>query len=154
MARDYNPDKESHRDHEWMVVKATTDPTVQGVATAKGNLRFGKDGAFKVSDPGLANEIRETVGMNATVSRVSKVKAADRGHRYFFGSLPEMPWKRKKNHGEIQEPQEATGQATEAKEEAAQPDYLHADIAMVHADWETARESWAYAGGMAIDEEE
>lgn len=161
MARDYNPDKEAHRDHNWMVVKATQDPNFKAVPTAKGNLKFGKDGAFKVNDPGLANEIRETVGPDAVVTRMSNVKPADRGHRYFFGMMPEMPWKRKKHNGEDEEPKEEPGQATEAKEEEAagevaiRPvDYNNVSISQLHGDWEHAIESWAFAGGMAKDEED
>ena len=163
MARDYNPDKERHRDHKWMVVKATTDPSFKEVPTEKGNLKFGKDNAFTVSDPGLANEIRESVGPDATVTRVNNPKPSDRGHRYFFGQMPEMPWKRNKHHGEEAEGNQGDeGHSQEEAEEEATGeaalhpgvDYGTVSVTVVHTDWENALESWAFAGGMAVDEEE
>ena len=55
-----------------------------------------------VDDHGLANEIeaRHSVGKKGEVSKdfvVSPVAlVVEQGHSYFFGSMPEMPWKRKK----------------------------------------------------------
>jgi hypothetical protein len=92
---DYNPDKERHVDHKFIVNKATKDPDFKGVQTSKGFLKFGKDQAFYVKDPALAREVMQEVGYDATVSRVRAPSAHDKGHRYHFGQMPEMPWKKK-----------------------------------------------------------
>jgi len=92
---DFNPDREGHTEKKYMVVKATTDPEFKGVELDGKEYKFGHEGWFRVpGDPGLANALRQRLGRKATVSRIRAPKAADRGHRYFFGSLPEMPWKR------------------------------------------------------------
>lgn len=145
MAQDYNPDKEKHRKRKYVVIKA--DPKLKSVPSSKGNLEFGKDNAFVVSDPVFANEIRQTVGVDATVSRVNADVPADRGHVYFFGGWPEMPWKRGKDgskdseapegsqeSGSGQSAQDAVAKAEEGQEEPIQPAYLHPPV-----------EDWAYA---------
>lgn len=93
---DYNPDREGHVPKKWMVVKATRDPSFQGVTLDDGkSMKFGKKGAFMVNDPAKADEIRKEVGANATVTRFRTPTSHERIHRYFFGQWPEMPWKKK-----------------------------------------------------------
>ena len=96
MKVDYNPDKEGHTDHKWEVIKATTRDLPSLDVDGK-EMRFGKDGAFRVNDPGVADAIRQTYARtgDVTVTRVRYPSVHDRGHRYFFGSLPAMPWKEK-----------------------------------------------------------
>lgn len=74
------------------MVKATKDSTFTGVDIDGKKMKFGKDGAFMVSDPMVAEAIRQQVGMDAVVTRVRYPDHADRGHTYFFGTLPPMPW--------------------------------------------------------------
>jgi len=96
MKVDYNPDREGHTDHKWEVIKATTRDLPSLDVDGK-EMRFGKDGAFRVNDPGVAEAIRQTYARtgDVTVTRVRYPSVHDRGHRYFFGSLPAMPWKEK-----------------------------------------------------------
>ena len=96
---DYNPDKEAHVAHKWEVIKATKRPV--NVEVDGQEMHFGKDGAFRVSDAGVANEIRQRYARtgDVTVTRLRYPGAADQGHRYFFGRWPEMPWKRSNGNG-------------------------------------------------------
>lgn len=91
MTLDYNPDREGHVKHKWIVVDATK--TRKKYIEAGGRiLKFGKEGCMRVSDQGLANEIRQKYGGDVTVSRVRHTDTNERGvHKYFFTS-PGMPW--------------------------------------------------------------
>lgn len=111
MAIDYNPDKESHAAHRWVVMNAT-QRKMEGVEVGGKELKFGTEGRLTVGDPGVASEIRQRYGKDVTVTRYRANSAADVGHRYHFGQMPEMPWKRKK----VDEPQ-----AKEAEERKAPP---------------------------------
>lgn len=118
---DYNPDREGHVKHEYLIINA--EKKQDSVSVDGKQHKFNEDGYFKIpDDPGLANAIRQQVGRSATVTRVRKPDAvADRGHRYHFGQMPEMPWKRKKeSNGEEKEQetnhaQEETQQVTEGQ---------------------------------------
>ena len=105
---DYNPDREGHVPKKWMVIRATRDRNFKSVVLDDGQeMKFGKKGAFMVSDPGKADEIRKTVGADATVTRFRVPTTHERMHRYFFGQLPAMPWHRYDDLGrKIQEGQE------------------------------------------------
>lgn len=93
---DYNPDKEGHVKHEYVVINAEQNGA-QGVTIGNKEYQFNDQGYFKIGDdPALAQDIRQTVGRSATVTRVRTPDAADRGHKYHFGQMPEMPWKRRK----------------------------------------------------------
>jgi hypothetical protein len=93
---DYNPDKERHRDHKWIVHKAVRDRDFLGVVAGGKEMRFNREERFSVSDESIAAEIREDHPHTVAVTRVNNPKPADRGHKYFFGLWPEMPWKRSK----------------------------------------------------------
>ena len=90
---DYNPDKERHRDHKWVVhnVKRTRDP--DPIVAADKVMAFNKEGRFTVSDEKVAQEIREEYPRDVSVTRVNYSHPSDRGHTYFF-TVPELPWKR------------------------------------------------------------
>ena len=89
---DFNPDKEAHRDHKWIVHKAIKgNPAFDRVKIDGKEMPFNREGRFSVSDEKVANEIREAYPRLATVSRVSTYHPSDRGHKYFF-SCPAMPW--------------------------------------------------------------
>lgn len=92
---DWNPDKEGHVEHRWIVHKATTRD-IEGVETSKGFLKFNREGRCLLKDETLANEIRTSdIGKyDVAVTRVRYPSPADRGHKYFFGGWPEMPWKK------------------------------------------------------------
>lgn len=95
---DFNPDRESHRDHKWIVHKATRSRDFRGVSAAERNMPFDREGRFSVKDESVAAEIRKKYPREVTVSRVTDNHPADRGHKYFF-SCPKMPW----HKGEEQE---------------------------------------------------
>ena len=60
-------------------------------------MPFGRDGAFRVRDSGVADEIKAKYGNKGevTVTRVKYPHISDRGHKYFF-SVPELPWNKEK----------------------------------------------------------
>ena len=87
---DYNPDKEAHRDHKWIVHNARRTGR-KGVRLGDKDLMFNREGRFATSDEGLASSIRKEYPRDLTVTRVSAYHASDRGHKYFF-SCPSMPW--------------------------------------------------------------
>ena len=90
---DYNPDKEGHVDHKFIVQKAwPAHDTSTEVNTSKGPLAFGHEDRFVVKDPALAREIQQDHPADLAVTRVRYPHQADRGHRYHFGQLPAMPW--------------------------------------------------------------
>lgn len=62
-------------------------------------MLFGKKtNSFEVSDPGIASEIEAAHGGKlADVVVTPHHVPAERGHTYFFGQMPEMPWKKVKN---------------------------------------------------------
>ena len=104
---DYNSDKERHAEHKWEVIRATRRP-LESVDVDGKQMKFGKDGAFRVNDEGVAAAIREEYARkgDVTVTRIRYPGAADRGHYYFFGQLPEMPWKKENGNGETETQEE------------------------------------------------
>lgn len=98
---DYNPDREGHSGHKWIVQNALQSTPLESVTTSKGELKFDAEGRCAVSDPALANEIRTQYPHEVAVTRVRHNHPSDRGHRYFF-SMPEMPWKRKAREQEAE----------------------------------------------------
>ena len=109
---DYNSDKERHAEHKWEVIRATRRP-LESVDVDGKQMKFGKDGAFRVNDEGVAAAIREEYAKkgDVTVTRIRYPGAADRGHYYFFGQLPEMPWKKENGNGEAETQEDAEGYA-------------------------------------------
>ena len=104
---DYNSDKERHAEHKWEVIRATRRD-LPGIEVDGKQMKFGKDGAFRVNDEGVAAAIREEYARkgDVTVTRIRYPGAADRGHYYFFGQLPEMPWKKENGNGEAETQEE------------------------------------------------
>ena len=104
---DYNSDKERHAEHKWEVIRATRRD-LPGLDVDGKQMKFGKDGAFRVNDEGVAAAIREEYAKkgDVTVTRIRYPGAADRGHYYFFGQLPEMPWKKENGNGETKAEEE------------------------------------------------
>lgn len=89
---DYNPDKERHRDHKWIVHKSVTGMhDFTKVKAADKVMKFNGEGRFCVDDESVANEIREKYPATTTVTRVNANHASDRGHKYFFAGIA-MPW--------------------------------------------------------------
>lgn len=59
-------------------------------------MLFGeKTNAFQVSDHKLAAEIEAEHDGDVVV--IESHAPAERGHTYFFGQMPEMPWKKGKD---------------------------------------------------------
>ncbi len=86
---DWNPDREAHREHKWIVHNATRrEITVEAAGKA---MPFNIEGRFSVSDESVAAEIRKKYPRAATVTRVSTYHPSDRGHRYFH-VCPALPW--------------------------------------------------------------
>jgi hypothetical protein len=95
---DFNPDREGHVKHKFIVQNGDIVAR-DGVQTSKGFLEFNKQERCIINDEALAREVQQQYPTVA-VSRVRYPGAADKGHRYFFGSWPEMPWKRKEGDHE------------------------------------------------------
>jgi hypothetical protein len=104
---DFNPDKERGQGEVIYAVRNSQKGIpVKEVRTGAGTLKMDKLGRCIVKDPVLAHEIMKDHPRDLVVSRLFRNAPADRGHKYFFGQMPEMPWKKKE-----QEPQD------EAKEQ-------------------------------------
>lgn len=91
---DYNPDRERHRDHAWVVHNVKRTRTPEPVVAADKVMKFNKEGRFVVRDEKVAAEIREEYPKDVTVSRINMSHPSDRGHTYFF-TVPRLPWKEK-----------------------------------------------------------
>ncbi|HKZ77717.1 MAG TPA: hypothetical protein VJ124_05285 [Pyrinomonadaceae bacterium] len=114
---DYNSDREGHAEHKWEVIRATRRDLPSLDVDGK-QMNFGKDGAFRVNDEGVAAAIREEYAKkgDVTVTRIRYPGEHDRGHRYFFGQLPEMPWKENGN-GETEAEENAEGYAHDERQD-------------------------------------
>jgi hypothetical protein len=100
---DYNPDREGHHKHKFIVQKAfPSDDLTTGVETSKGVLKSNKQGRMVIAEESLAREIQQDNPRELVVTRMNEDDPADRGHNYFF-SMPEMPWKRQHREAEAQE---------------------------------------------------
>ena len=91
---DYNPDREGHRKHKWIVHKAINNSGFKNVVAADKVMPFNHEGRFFVKDASVAAEIRQKYPRSVTVSRVTASDATDRDHKNFF-SCPAMPWHNK-----------------------------------------------------------
>ena len=92
MALDYNPDREGHAEHKYIVINATKQPKKYIEAGGR-KLKLSKEGWCSVKDPVIANEIRQNYGSEVTVSRVRSPGVHERGiHNYFFAFPKGLPW--------------------------------------------------------------
>ena len=90
---DYNADKESHVPRKFLVQPSSKMPGQKSVTTDDGRkLVFDKFQRLSISDEGLARELQSEYKRDIVVSRM---RIPERGHNYFWGSWPEMPWKNK-----------------------------------------------------------
>ena len=96
MAPDFNPDREAHRDHKWIVHQSHLGKHLRGVTAAERNMPNNREGRFSEKDESEAAAIRQRDPRAVTVTRVSDYHPSDRGHRYFF-SVPAMPWHKEEN---------------------------------------------------------
>lgn len=92
---DYNPDKERHVDHKFVVQSAWPNSPKE-IMTSKGLLKANEQGRMLIKDEALAREIQREHPTELAVTRMRMPKPSDAGHRYHFGQLPEMPWKKNK----------------------------------------------------------
>ena len=91
-APDYNPDREGHRTKKFIIHRATKRE-MDHVPNMP-DLKFNREGRLLLNDEGLAREIQKET-RDVSVTRVDYPAQHERGHKYFFGQWPEMPWKRK-----------------------------------------------------------
>lgn len=92
---DFNSDRELGQGKIKYVVQNAHKPVVKSIMTGKGELKLDDKGRCLISDPALAAEIRKDHPKDLAVSRIFTSHPADRGHKYIFGQMPEMPWKKK-----------------------------------------------------------
>lgn len=100
---DYNPDKEGHVDHKFIVQPAwPSEAQKDGVESPDGRfLKYGKEKRFMLNDESVARELQKEHRNDLVVTRVRYPHRSDRGHVYFFGQWPEMPWKKKKEGDDV-----------------------------------------------------
>lgn len=96
---DFNSDRELGQGKIKYVVQNAHKPVVKSIMTGKGELKLDDKGRCLISDPALAAEIRKDHPKDLAVSRIFTSHPADRGHKYIFGQMPEMPWKKYDEHG-------------------------------------------------------
>lgn len=105
---DFNPDREGHHKHKFLVQKAWPDHDQEGdglgasIETSKGKLKPTKKGRMLINDEKFAREIQADHPRDLVVTRMNADDPADKGHNYFF-TVPEMPWKRQHRDTEAQE---------------------------------------------------
>lgn len=100
------------------IIKATQRP-LDGINIDGREMRFNQSGAFRVKDRGVAMAIGQKHRGEVTVTKIAAPAPADRGHKYFFGAMPEMPWKRKER--EERERQEKQNESANRPEGASGP---------------------------------
>ena len=88
---DFNPDREGHVQHKWIVQNATQNRKFEGVKAGGKDMLFDHEGRFLISDEVVANEIRNEHPRDVTVTRMRYPDVSDRGHKYFF-SVGKIPW--------------------------------------------------------------
>ena len=89
----------------FQVIKATRRE-INGISIDGKTMNFGKKfGAFSLSDPGLAAEIKASYGPKGSdapgqvvVVPVDGPRGREPGHKYTF-TVPELPWKNTPNQG-------------------------------------------------------
>ena len=91
---DFNPDREGHVKHKWLVQTVRPGQENETVKTSQGELKLSPKGRCLITDPALAAEVRQEYARDLAVSRL-RVGDGGRTHYYFFGQWPEMPWKKK-----------------------------------------------------------
>ena len=83
--------------HVYEVIQAVQRPV--NVEVDGKQMPFGREGAFRVRDSGVAKEISARYGGkmgDVTVTRVKVPHVADRGHKYTF-VVPALPWHEEDN---------------------------------------------------------
>jgi hypothetical protein len=95
---DVEPNKTSASDR-WELL-----PYTQGMATETPELNgkkypWGAQGAMHVKDGAIAKDLAEKYDGRVLAMKVQSPDIHDRGHTYFFGGWPEMPWKRGQDAG-------------------------------------------------------
>src|SRR3990170_9053433 len=59
---------------------------------------WGRYGGAHIKDPAIARELEQKYEGRVLMSPVQSPDIHDRGHKYFFGGWPEMPWKKNKEN--------------------------------------------------------
>lgn len=91
---DFNPDREGHHKHKFIVQKALPNDLEAPVKTSKGDLKPNDQGRMIIQDEALAREVQQHNPRELVVSRMNSDHPSDRGHNYFF-TVPELPWKKR-----------------------------------------------------------
>ena len=133
---DYNADKESWHKHKWIVTKATQSPDFNAVEIGEKVMPFDNQFRFSVSDPGIADAIRQKHRWDVAVTRFKADDPADRGHKYMF-TMPGVPWAKYDEYGRrIEEKGNGETQTDEGQAENAPEGYRHGSDAQRNASQE------------------
>lgn len=96
---DYNPDKEGHVPHKFLVQPNSKFPHQKSIKLPSGKeLKFNSEKRLTIKDEAFAREIQEEYKKDVVVTRIKDATKYEVGHRYFFGAWPEMPWKKNKEN--------------------------------------------------------
>ena len=112
---DFNPDKERHVDHSFIVLDAEQSHN-PGVMTSRGYLRFNDQGRMRVRDAGLAREIQSQYPAEVSVTRIRNPHPSDRGHIYFFAIHKALPWHKYDKFGQRIREEETTDKVEEKQD--------------------------------------
>lgn len=86
-------------DRQYEVIKAVTNKVNVEIGGKK--MPFGKLGAFRVKDPGVANAIRQKYGRQVTVTGINTTPKMERKLHPNRIVSPGMPWHKHDEFGKI-----------------------------------------------------
>jgi hypothetical protein len=91
---DFDPSPDRHARKKW-IVQPALDPHMKGVEIDGEKMKFNREGRLVIKDEKKARAVQQKYGMRTAVTGLRIPEAvSDRGHRFFFGQMPAMPWHR------------------------------------------------------------
>ena len=88
---DYNPDREGHAEKKFLVMPGLGK--MDSIELDGQVMKFGKNNALWIKDEAKARAVQQKYGVQTAVTRMRYPSAvSDRGHKFFFGQMPAMPW--------------------------------------------------------------
>ena len=88
---DYNPDRERHVGHKFIVSRAQKW-TPRTLKLGEESFDFGRAESFYLKDEMRARALQTEYDRDIAVTRVRWPSVHDRGHRFHFGQMPALPW--------------------------------------------------------------
>ena len=88
------------------------------------DLKFNREGRMLIKDEGLARNIQQEYPDELAVTRL---RSEERGHSYFFGSMPAMPWHKEEDELEKDNIDDCDGTAVDGDDISDVPDNQEPD---------------------------